>query len=71
MIEGFPAPPAFWVGLRLYILMAPFTMMAPPIYLICCLSGVPFYFALFVIAFLSISGYRLAQSDADKVKVRQ
>jgi hypothetical protein len=70
MRDAFPPPPAFWVGLRLYILMAPFTMLAPPIYLISCLSGLPFYFALSVIAFLTISGHRLAQSDAEKVNVR-
>jgi hypothetical protein len=69
MVEGFPAPPAFWVGLRLYILMAPLTMLAPPIYLMSCFTGPSFYFALSLVAFLSISGYRLAQSDAGKAKV--
>jgi hypothetical protein len=69
MRDAFPPPPAFWVGLRLYILMAPLTMLAPPIYLITCMTGAPFYFALSVVAFLSISGYRLAQSDGDNVKV--
>eukprot|EP00962_Isochrysis_galbana_P061609 scaffold40922_cov174-Isochrysis_galbana.AAC.1 len=49
--------------------MAPLTMLVPPIYLISCLSGVPFYFALSVVAFLCVSGHRLAQSDSDNVKV--
>jgi len=70
MRNAFPAPAAFWVGLRPYIYAAPLTMLVPPIYLISCLSGAPLYFALSVIASLSISGYRLAQSDYENVKNR-
>jgi len=54
----------------LYILMAPFTMLAPPIYLISTLKGAPFYFALGILVFLSWSGHRLCKADAILAKGR-
>lgn len=36
---GFPAPAAFWVGLRPFIFMVPITMVLPPVYLISHASG--------------------------------
>ena len=61
--QGFPAPAPFWVGLRPFILLMPFTGVGPAVFLMSHGSAAYICCAALLYAYLAFSGYRMGRGD--------
>nr|BBB21622.1 alkenone desaturase 1 [Tisochrysis lutea] len=63
IVGGCPPPAPIWAGLRPYIIMAPVTMLVPPVYLISCLHRGPLLAAFLVATVVASANYLLKRND--------